>query len=66
MFDPPARIPVPTIYNLFTGPREETPTPATSVAGQVLESVSQFQERAERHPLIPMGTPDPSVPKAAR
>jgi len=62
MFDPPVRNPVPTIYNLYTDPREEKPTADTWVVGPVLKIVGEFEQSVERHPLIPMGTPDPYRP----
>jgi arylsulfatase len=64
MFDPPARLPVPTIYNLFTDPREEKPTVESWVVHPMLRIVSEFEVSLRRHPLIPMGTPDPYVPPA--
>ncbi|MET0049898.1 MAG: sulfatase-like hydrolase/transferase [Candidatus Thiodiazotropha sp.] len=62
MFDPPVKNPVPTIYNLYTDPREEKPTPDTWVVGPVLKIVDEFDRSVEQYPLIPMGTPDPYVP----
>jgi len=64
MFDPPARLPVPTIYNLFTDPREEKPTVESWVVHPMLRIVGEFEASLRRHPLIPMGTPDPYVPPA--
>jgi hypothetical protein len=58
MFDPPARLPVPTIYNLFTDPREEKPTVESWVVHPMLRIVGEFEASLRRHPLIPMGTPD--------
>lgn len=66
MFDPPVKNPVPTIYNLFTDPREEKPTADTWVVGPVLEIVGEFEKSVKEHPLIPMGTPDPYRPTARR
>jgi arylsulfatase len=62
MFDPPAKYPVPMIYNLFTDPREEKPTPDSWVVGPVLKVVGDFDKSVKEHPLIPMGTPDPYRP----
>lgn len=62
MFDPPVKNPVPTIFNLFTDPREEKPTPDTWVVGPVLKIVGAYEASVKKHPLIPMGTPDPFVP----
>jgi hypothetical protein len=62
MFDPPVKNPVPTIFNLYTDPREVKPTAATWVVGPVLSIVGEFNASVERHPLIPMGTPDPYTP----
>jgi len=66
MFDPPVKNPVPTIYNLFTDPREEKPTVDTWVVHPMLKMVSAFEESVKKYPLIPMGTPDPYVPPSAR
>jgi arylsulfatase len=65
MFDPPVRNPVPTIYNLYTDPREEKPTPDSWVVGPVLKIVGEFEQSVKQHPLIPMGTPDPYRPGTA-
>lgn len=66
MFDPPVKNPVPTIYNLYTDPREEKPTVDSWVVGPVLKVVGEFEESAKRHPLIPMGTPDPYQPEPGK
>jgi len=62
MFDPPVKNPVPTIFNLYTDPREEKPTVDTWVVGPVLRIVGAFEESVRKHPLIPMGTSDPYTP----
>jgi arylsulfatase A-like enzyme len=62
MFDPPVKNPVPTIYNLYTDPREEKPTADTWVVGPILKIVGAFEQSVKKHPLIPMGTPDPYTP----
>ena len=62
MFDPPVKNPVPTIYNLFTDPREEKPTADSWVVGPILKIVGAYEESVKKHPLIPMGTPDPYTP----
>jgi len=64
MFDPPVKNPVPTIFNLYTDPREEKPTTDSWVVGPVLKIVGEFEQSAKKYPLIPMGTPDPYVPPA--
>jgi len=66
MFDPPVKNPVPTIYNLYTDPREEKPTADTWVVGPVLKIVDEFEQSVKQNPLIPMGTPDPYQPPAIR
>jgi len=66
MFDPPVMNPVPTIYNLYTDPREEKPTADTWVVGPVLKIVDEFEQSVKQNPLIPMGTPDPYQPPAIR
>jgi hypothetical protein len=62
MFDPPVKNPVPTIYNLYTDPREEKPTADSWVVGPVLKIVGAFNATTKDNPLIPMGTPDPFTP----
>ncbi len=62
MFDPPVKNPVPTIYNLFRDPREETPTADTWVVGPMLKIVGAYEASVKDHPLIQMGTPDPYAP----
>jgi arylsulfatase A-like enzyme len=64
MFDPPAKLGIPFIINLYTDPREEKPTVDTWVVTPMLNIVGTFQASTKRHPLIPMGTPDPYVPPA--
>ena len=62
MFDPPVKNPTPTIYNLYTDPREEKPTVDSWVVGPMLKIVGEFEQSLKKYPLIPMGTPDPYVP----
>jgi arylsulfatase len=62
MFDPPVKYPIPMVFNLFTDPREEKPTPDSWVVGPVLKIVGEFDRSVKEHPLIPMGTPDPYTP----
>jgi hypothetical protein len=66
MFDPPVKNAVPTIFNLYTEPREEKPTLDTWVVHPIYKMVSAFEDSVKKHPLIPMGTPDPNVPPASR
>ncbi len=65
MFDPPVKNPAPTIYNLYTDPREEKPTVDSWVVGPVLSIVGEFEESVKQHPLIPMGAPDPYRPPSS-
>ena len=62
MFDPPLKLGIPFIINLFTDPREEKPTPDSWVVTPMLKTVGAFQASTGKYPLIPMGTPDPYVP----
>jgi arylsulfatase len=66
MFDPPVKNPVPVIYNLFTDPREEKPTPDSWVVGPMLKIVGEFDQSVKQYPLISMGTPDTYVPPFAK
>jgi len=62
MFDPPVKNPTPTIFNLYTDPREENPTVDTWVVKPMLKIVGEFEESVKKYPPIPMGTPDPYTP----
>lgn len=65
MFDPPVKNPVPTIFNLYTDPREEKATVDTWVVHPMLKIVGAYEESVKSYTLIPMGTPDPYQPPAA-
>lgn len=62
MFDPPVKNPTPTLFNLYTDPREEKPTVDSWVVGPMLKIVGEFEQSVKKHPMIPMGTPDPYTP----
>jgi len=62
MFDPPQKLGIPFIVNLFTDPREEKPTPDSWVVTPMLKLVAAFNSTTLSSPLIPMGTPDPYLP----
>jgi arylsulfatase len=62
MFDPPVKNPVPTIYNLYTDPREEKPSADSWVVAPMLKMVDEFEQSVKQYPLIPMGLPDPYTP----
>jgi len=62
MFDPPVKLGIPFIINLYTDPREEKPTADTWVLTPMLKIVGAFECTVRNHPLIPMGTPDPYIP----
>jgi arylsulfatase len=62
MFEPPAKLGIPFIINLLTDPREEKPTVDSWVVTPMLKLVGAFKASVEKHPLIPMGTPDPYAP----
>jgi arylsulfatase A-like enzyme len=62
MFDPPQKLGIPFIINLYTDPREEKPTADSWVVTPMLKIVAAFQASLSANPLIPMGTPDPYVP----
>jgi arylsulfatase len=62
MFDPPVKNPIPVIFNLFTDPREEKPTPDSWVVHPILKMVGEFNQSLDKFPVIPMGTPDPYIP----
>jgi arylsulfatase A-like enzyme len=62
MFDPPVKLGIPFIINLYTDPREEKPTVDSWVVTPMLKIVGAFQESTKKNLIIPMGTPDPYVP----
>ncbi len=64
MVSPALKLGVPMLFNLYTNPREDEAKPAVEswVVGPVLQVVAAFEESVKRHPLIPMGTPDPYTP----
>ena len=64
MFDPPVKLGIPFIINLYTDPREEKPTVDSWVVTPMLKIVGAFQASTKNNPLIPMGTPDPYRPQA--
>ena len=66
MFDPPLKLGIPYIINLYTDPREEKPTADSWVVTPMLRIVGAFQASTKDNPLIPMGTPDPYAPPERR
>ena len=55
---------IPLVFNLYTNPREDEEKVATEtwIIGPVLKMVAEFEASVKKHPLIPMGTPDPYTP----
>ena len=68
MVSPPIKLGVPMVLNLYTNPQEVTDKLSTDswVVGPALKMVAAFEESTTKFPLIPMGTPDPYRPPAAR
>ena len=62
--DPPLKLLVPFIINLYSDPLEETPTLDTWVLHAALKIIGGFEHSVKQYPLIPMGTPDPYTPMA--
>jgi arylsulfatase len=62
MFDPPVKLGIPFIINLYTDPREEKPTADSWVVTPMLSIVGAFNATTKDNPLIPMGTVDPYTP----
>ena len=60
--DPPLKLLIPFIINLYTDPLEESPTLDSWVLHPVFKIVAGFEMSVRQHPLIPMGTPDPYSP----
>lgn len=67
MLSPAERLPVPLVLNLHENPREDEGKRALAswVLGPMLKMVNQFNASVKKHPLIPMGTPDPYRPAAS-
>ena len=67
MVSPPVKLGVPLLFNLYTNPLEDEakPTVESWIVGPVLKMVAEFEESVKKHPLIPMGTPDPYAPPQA-
>jgi arylsulfatase len=65
MFSPPVKLGIPYLFNLYTNPREDDQKVAMEswVLGPVLKMVGEFEATVKKHPLIPMGTPDPYTPQ---
>jgi arylsulfatase A-like enzyme len=60
--DPPLKLLIPFIINLYTDPLEESPTLDSWVLHPALKIVAGFEMSVRKHPLIPMGTADPYTP----
>ena len=60
--DPPLKLLIPFIINLYTDPLEESPTLDSWVLHPALKIVAGFEMSLRKHPLIPMGTADPYTP----
>ena len=54
-FDPLVKNPVPTIFNLYTDPREAKPTVDSWLVHAMLTTVAAFDESVKKYSLIPMG-----------
>jgi arylsulfatase A-like enzyme len=66
MYDPPVKLGIPFIINLYTDPPEENPTADSWVITPMLKIVAAFDATTKDHPLIPMGTPDPYTPPTVK
>jgi arylsulfatase len=64
MMSPALKLGIPKLFNLYMNPREEDDkmTIDSWIIGPALKMVGAFEESVKKHPLIPMGTPDPYVP----
>ncbi|MFM8445208.1 MAG: arylsulfatase [Methylococcus sp.] len=62
MVDPPERLYIPAIYNLYTSPREEKGALETWVTDPVHAIVECWEWALAKCPLIPMGAPDTYQP----
>ena len=61
---PAVKLPIPLLFNLYTNPQEieDKTTPDSWIIGPVLKMIGEFEASTKKHPLIPMGTPDPYRP----
>jgi arylsulfatase len=64
MVSPALKLGIPKMFNLYTNPREddEKLTHDSWIIGPALKMVAAFEQSVKKHPLIPMGTPDPYKP----
>lgn len=64
MVSPAVKLGVPRLIDLYVNPREEDDKLSTDswVVGPMLKMVGEFEASLKKHPLIPMGTPDPYRP----
>lgn len=64
MYDPPLKLPLPKVINLFTDLKEERDVGAynTWVAEPVMKIVGEFEASLKKYPPIKLGTPDPYTP----
>jgi len=64
MYSPPLKLPLPNLLNLYTNPREDEGKLAYAswVMGPMLKMIAAFDASLKKHPLIPIGTPDPYQP----
>jgi arylsulfatase A-like enzyme len=64
MFSAPVKLAIPFLLDLYTNPREDESKRvfASWVTGPMLKMVAAFEASVKKHPLIPMGTPDPYRP----
>ncbi|MFZ5670030.1 MAG: arylsulfatase [Pseudomonadota bacterium] len=68
MADPPLKLPLPALYDLYVDPREEQEVTIKEswVYRPMLRFLAVFQASLVAEPPIPEGTPDPYVPPARR
>jgi len=67
MVSPAVKLPIPLLFDLYTNPQEVTDkvVPDSWVIGPALKMIADFEASVKKHPLIPMGTPDPYTPPAS-
>lgn len=67
MFDAPARLNMPHVYNLIEDPKEKYPIDQIDVSGGwvlpvMFKKIVEFQKTLIAEPPIQLGTPDPYIP----
>jgi len=68
MLAAPKRLNMPHLFNLIQDPKEKYPATKVDVSGSwvfpvMFKNIVAFQKTLQKEPVIPLGTPDPYLPK---